>query len=211
MRDFRVHLLKQTERRRLDEYLRIYRRSFNLDERVSSRVLRRVIQPSPARVNPVHLFAAYLGEEVVGGACTVVFPAFQAAFGSYIFVAPRLRGQGLGKETLREVLRQERRGPCASNWRIYGEVTASSGDPWHRLLERVGFRFFKPMWPLCSYENPNKVIPGRLCYYSYRRKPPGRFSQPAFLAYVHALFYGAEAMHRHLLPRLQDFVRLDVL
>ena len=211
MRGFRVHLLNYADRQGLDEYLRVYRRCFNADERVSSRVLRWVIQPSPVRVNPVHLFAAYLGEKVVGGACTVVFPAFQVAFGSYIFVAPQLRGHGLGEKILRDVLRQERRGPYSWNWRIYGEVTASSGDPWHRLLKRVGFRFFKPMWPLSSYKSATKVIPGRLCYYTYRREPPRRFSQPAFLAYVHALFYGPQAMHRNLLPRLRDFVRLDRL
>ncbi len=209
MRHLGVILLKHTERRKLDEFLRIYRRCFNPGERVSSRVLRRVIQPSPARVNPVHLFAASLGGEFVGGACTVVFPAFQAAFGSYIFVAPRWRGRGLGERILREVLRQERRRPGAGNWRMYAEITASSGDSWRKLLERVGFRFFKATWPLCSYESPNKVISGRLGYYSYRRQPSGRFSQPAFLAYVHTLFYGPAAMHRHLLPRLRDFVRLN--
>ena len=29
------------------------------------------------------------------------------------------------------------------------------------------------------------------------------------LAYVHALFYGPDTMHRHLLPRLADFVELN--
>jgi hypothetical protein len=29
------------------------------------------------------------------------------------------------------------------------------------------------------------------------------------LAFIHALFYGPEAMHRDLLPRLKNFVRLD--
>jgi len=208
-RGLRLHLLKHTEKQRLEEYLRLYRRCFNPDERVSTRVLRWVIQPSPRRVNPVHLFAAYLNKELVGGACTVVFPAFQAVFGSYIFVAPRWRGQGFGEKILREVLRKERSGTGAANWRLYAEITASSGDSWHKLLERVGFQFFKADWPLCSYEDPSKVIPGRLCYYPFRRNPPARFSQPAFLAYVHTLFYGPESMHRHLLPRLREFVRLD--
>jgi hypothetical protein len=27
--------------------------------------------------------------------------------------------------------------------------------------------------------------------------------------YIHALFYGQEATHRHLLPRLKDFVPLE--
>ena len=56
-----LQLLRHTQRRELEEYLRLYQRSFNPDERVSPRVLRRVIVPSPARVNPVHLFAAYHG------------------------------------------------------------------------------------------------------------------------------------------------------
>ena len=29
------------------------------------------------------------------------------------------------------------------------------------------------------------------------------------LAYVHALFYGPDAMHRHLLPRLKRFISLE--
>ncbi len=204
-----VRLLKAADRRPLDAYLRLYRRCFNPDERVSTRILRWVIQPSPVRVNPVHLFAAYEGARLVGGACTVVFPGFQVAFGSYIFVDPALRRRGYGEKILREVLRLEQRGAHGRNWRIYGEVTASSGDPWHRLLERVGFHFFRSMWPLGSYQNPRKVIPGRLCCFDYQKSAPPRFSQPAFLAYVHSLFYGPEAMHRHLLPRLSEFVRLD--
>jgi len=206
---FKVHLLQPTDRRELEEYLRLYRRCFNPDERVSPQILRWVIQPSPARVNPVHLFAAYLGGSLVGGACTLVLPAFRVVFGSYLFVDPMQRGRGLGAKILREVLRQERRGAHGWNWRAYGEVTASSGDRWHRLLARVGFRFFKHPWPLGSYQNPRKMIPGRLCYFPYRAKPPARFSQPAMLAYIHALFYGSEAMHRHLLPRLKNFIRLD--
>ena len=92
---------------------------------------------------------------------------------------------------------------------MYGEVTAASGDWWHKLLAKVGFRFFTVMWPLGSYQKPKKMIPGRLGYFPYRTKPPSRFSQPAMLAYIHALFYGPEAMHRHLLPRLKDFVPLE--
>jgi hypothetical protein len=146
---------------------------------------------------------------MVGGACTLVLPAFRVVFGSYIFVDPALRRRGLGVRILRQVLRQERRGAHGWNWRMYGEVTASSGDWWHRLLAKVGFRFFPATWPLGSYQNPARTIPGRLCYFPYRTKPPARFSQPALLAYIHALFYGPEAMHRHLLPRLKNFVRLE--
>ncbi len=203
-----VRLLRHTERRRLDEYLRLYSRCFNPDERVSPRVLRRVIVPSPARVNPVHLFAAYLDGKLVGGACTLVLPMFRVVFGSYIFVDPARRGRGLGMRIFREGLRQERRGPHGWNWRVYGEVTAASGDWWHRFLVKAGFRFFQPLWPLVSYDNPKKMNPGRLGYFPFR-KPPARFSQPALLAYIHALFYGPEAMHRHLLPRLKDFIRLE--
>jgi GNAT superfamily N-acetyltransferase len=204
-----VRLLKHTDRRGLDHYLRLYSRCFDPRERVSPRILRWVITPSPGRLNPVHLFAAYLEGRLVGGACTLVLPAFQVVFGSYIFVHPKLRGQGLGERILREVLRQERRGSHGWNWRAYGEVTASSGSHWHRLLAKVGFQFFRPLWPLGSYHDSTKVIPGRLCYFSYRKIPPARFSQPAMLMYIHSLFYGPEATHRHLLPRLKDFVQLD--
>jgi len=203
-----LRLLNHKSGAELDRYLRLYSRSFNPDERVSPRVLRWVIQPSPARVNPVHLFAAYRDKRLVGGACTLVLPMFQVVFGSYIFVDPALRGRGLGVAMLREVLRQERKGPHGWNWRLYGEVTASSSGAWHQLLAKVGFRFFKTMWPLASYRQPRKVVPGRLCYFNFR-KPPQRFSQPALLAYIHALFYGPEAMHRHLLPRLKRFIRLE--
>jgi GNAT superfamily N-acetyltransferase len=209
MAALRVRLLKHTERKQVDDYLRLYSRCFNPDERVSPAVLRWVIEPSPARVNPPHLFAAYRKGKLVGGACTLVLPAFRVAFGSYLFVDPALRGRGLGVEILRQVLRQERRGPHGWNWRAYVEVTPSSGDWWYKLLAKLGFRFFRAFWPLGSYQNPRKMIPGRLGYFAYRRKPPARFSQPAMLAYIHALFYGPEAMHRHLLPRLKNFVELD--
>ena len=204
-----LRLLRHTRRRELDSYLRLYRRSFNPDERVSSRVLRRVIVPSPARVNPVHLFAAYMDSRLVGGACTLVLPLFRVVFGSYIFVDPRLRGQGLGARILREVLRQERRGPHGWNWRVYGEVTAASGESWHARLAKAGFRFFPALWPLVSYDEPGKVVPGRLCYYSYRKYPPSRFSQPALLLYIHAMFYGPDATHRHLLPRIKNFISIE--
>jgi hypothetical protein len=92
MRKLTVQLVRHTERRKLDEYMRLYQRSFNPDERVSPSVLRWVIVPSPARVNPVHLFAAYRGDRMIGGACTLVLPAFSVVFGSYIFVDPALRG-----------------------------------------------------------------------------------------------------------------------
>jgi GNAT superfamily N-acetyltransferase len=203
-----VRLLKHTNRAELERYLRLYSRSFNPDERVSPQILRWVIQPSPARVNPVHLFAAYLDKRLVGGACTLVLPMFQVVFGSYIFVDAALRGRGLGVRILREVLRQERKGPHGWNWRLYGEVTASSGGWWHQLLAREGFRFFKTMWPLASYQHPKQVVPGRLCYVNFR-KPPERFFQPALLTYVHSLFYGPDATRRHLLPRLKNFVRLE--
>jgi len=209
MAKLEVKLLKHTQRRELDRYLRLYSRCFNPDERVSPRILRWVIEPSPARVNPVHLYAAYLDGELMGGACTLVLPMFQVSFGSYLFVDPALRRRGWGVRILRQVLREERRGPQGWSWRMYGEVTAASGDWWHHLLERVGFRFFPATWPLGSYQNPARIIPGRLCYFPYRQKPAGRFSQPALLTYLHALFYGPEAMHRHLLPRLKNFVRLE--
>ena len=209
MQKLTVHLLHHTRRRELDEYLHLYTRSFNPDERVSPRVLRRVIVPSPARVNPVHLFAAYLDDRLVGGACTLVLPAFRVVFGSYIFVDPALRGRGLGARILRHVLRQERCGPQGWNFRLYGEVTASSGEHWHAVLAKAGFRFFPALWPLVSYHNPRKVVAGRLCYFPYRKNPPPRFSQPALLMYIHALFYGPEATHGHLVPRLKNFVSLE--
>jgi len=208
MRNFEVRLLKHTHKAELDRYLRLYSRCFNSDERVSTSVLRWVIQPSPERVNPVHFFGAYFKKRLVGGACTLVLPMFQVVFGSYIFVDPAFRRQGLGVKILREVLRQERKGPHGWNWRAYAEVTASSGDWWHKLLAKERWRFFKAVWPLGSYQNPGKVVPGRLCYFNLR-KPPERFSQPALLAYIHSLFYGPEAMHRHLLPRLKHFTQLE--
>jgi GNAT superfamily N-acetyltransferase len=208
MQNLKVKLLKHTDRAELDCYLRLYSRSFNPDERVSAQILRWVMQPSPARVNPVHLFAAYLDKRLVGGACTLVLPMFQVVFGSYIFVDPALRRRGLGLRILRKVLRLERKGPHGWNWRFYAEVTASSGDGWLKVLAKAGFRFFKTIWPLVSYQNPDKVVAGRLCYFNFR-KPPERFSQPALLTYIHALFYGPEAMHRHLLPRLKHFVQLE--
>ena|ERR1017187_6979883 len=122
-----LKLLRHTERRELEKYLRLYQRSFNPDERVSPSVLRSVMVPSAARVNPVHLFAAYRGDCLVGGACTLVLPAFSVVFGSYIFVDPELRGRGLGMQILRQLLRQERRGPQGWNWRLYIEVTVASG------------------------------------------------------------------------------------
>jgi GNAT superfamily N-acetyltransferase len=204
-----LQLLRPTERRALDEYLRLYQRSFNPDERVSTGILRKVIIPSPARVNPVHPFAAYRGDRLVGGACTLVLPAFSVVFGSYIFVDPALRGQGLGKRILRQVLRQERRGPQGRNWRFYVEVTVASGRRWPATLTQAGFRFFPALWPLVSYHHPGKVAAGRLGYFPFRKSPPRRFSQPALLMYIHALFYGPDSTHRHLLPVLKDFVQLD--
>ena len=204
-----LRLLQHSRRRELEEYLRLYSRCFNPDERVSPGVLRRVMVPSPARVNLVHLFAAYLDGRLVGGACTLVLPAFRVVFGSYIFVDHALRGRGLSVRILRQVLREERRGPHGWNWRFYGEVTAASGERWHTLLARVGFRFLPALWPLVSYRNPGKVVAGRLCYFPYRKNPPPRFSQLALLLYIHALFYGPEATHRHLVPRLKDFVSLE--
>jgi GNAT superfamily N-acetyltransferase len=205
-----VQLLRHTEPRKLEAFLRLYARSFNPDERVSPSVLRRVIVPSPERVNPVHLFTAYQGSRLVGGACTLVLPVFSAVFGSYIFVDPALRGRGLGARILRQVLHLERRGPQGRNWRFYAEVTAASGNHWHATLAQAGFRFYPAVWPLVSYDDPGKVVPGRLCYFPYQKHPPRRFSQPGLLLYIHALFYGPEASHQHLLPRLKEFVALDV-
>lgn len=208
MRNFEVRLLKHTDQDEFDRYLRLYSRCFNSEERVSPRILRRIIQPSPARVNPVHFFSAHLDRRLVGGACTLVLPMFQVVFGSYLFVDPALRHQGIGMKILREVLRQERKGPHGWNWRVYAEVTPSSGDWWREALAREKFRFFKAMWPLGSYQNPGAVVPGRLGYFNFR-KPPARFSQPALLAYIHSLFYGPETMHRLLLPRLKRFTELE--
>ena len=87
MHKLTVKLLRAAEGHALDECLRLYQRSFNPDERVSPAVLRRVMVPSPERVNPVHLFAAYQGDRMVGGACALVLPTFSVVFGSYLFVA----------------------------------------------------------------------------------------------------------------------------
>jgi hypothetical protein len=146
----------------------------------------------------------------VGGACTLALPAFSVVFGSYIFVDPELRGRGLGMRILRQVLRQERRGPQGGNWRFYVETTVASGPRWPTALAKVGFRFFPAIWPLISYKVFGKVVAGKLGYFQFRKSPPRRFSQPAFLTYIHALFYGPDLTHRHLLPRLKYFVTIDV-
>ena len=209
MHKLTVNLLRPSEGTALDEYLQLYQRSFNADERVSPAVLRRVMVPSPQRVNPVHLFAAYQGDRMVGGACTLVLPAFRVVFGSYLFVDPHLRSRGLGMRIMRQVLRQERRGPQGRNWRVYVETTIASGPRWPTALARVGFRFFPALWPLISYKVAGKVVAGKLGYFQFRKSPPPRFSQPALLTYIHALFYGPDSTHRHLLPRLKNFVQLD--
>ena len=211
-----VRLLRQKENAHLDRFLRIYAQSFNPDERVSPAILREVIKPSQDQPNHAQLFAAFEDRTMVGGAVMLLLPAFGVVFSSYIFVDPALRGAQRGSRILREVIRHEKKicGGAEGHsrtprvFRIYGEVTANSGEWWHQALERAGFRFFPAMWPLGSYNDPGKVLPGRLCYAPLRR-PAARFSQPAMLAYVHSLFYGPDAMHRHLLPRLADFVELD--
>ena len=209
MQKLTVELLRSAQRDALNGFMKLYRRSFNSDERVSPAVLRRVMVPSPQRVNPVHLFAAYLGDRVVGGAGTIILPAFSVVFGSYLFVDPELRSRGLGIRILRRVLHQERRGPQGWNWRLYVETTVASGPKWPAALANEGFRFFPATWPLISYKDPGKVVEGELGYYQFRNTPPPRLSQPAMLMYIHALFYGPDATHRHLLPRLGDFVGID--
>jgi len=209
MHKLTVEPLRPTQREALNKFLRLYQHSFNPDERVSPAVLRRVMVPLPDRVNPVHLFAAYQDNRVVGGACTLVLPAFRTVFGSYIFVDPERRSQGLGMRILRQILRQERRGPHGWNWRFYVETTVASGHRWPAALARAGFHFFPATWPLISYKNPGKVVAGKLGYYSFRKAAPPRLSEAAMLLYIHASFYGPDATHRHLLPRLRDFVRID--
>jgi GNAT superfamily N-acetyltransferase len=210
MQKLTVKLLRPSQRLALDEYLRLYRRSFNADERVSPAVLRRVMVLSPERVNPVHLFAAYQGDRLVGGACTLVLPAFSVVFGSYLFVDPEFRSHGLGMQIMRQVLRLERRGPQGRNWRLYVETTVASGPRWPAALAKMGFRFFPALGPLSSYKDPGKVVPGKLGYFQFGKSPPRRFFQPALLTYIHALFYGPDSTHRHLLPRLKNFIQLDV-
>ena len=209
MQKLTVELLRPTAHKALDQFLRLYQLSFNPDERVSPAVLRRVMVPSPARVNPVHLFAAFLGDRLVGGACTLVLPAFSVVFGSYIFVDPELRSRGLGMRILRQVLHQERRGPQGKNFRLYIEVTEASGNRWPTALAKLGFRFFPALWPLVSYAHPGKVMAGKLGYFQFQKNPPHRFSQAAMLIYIHALFYGPDSTHRHMLPRLKNFVTID--
>ncbi|HEX5482401.1 MAG TPA: GNAT family N-acetyltransferase [Terriglobia bacterium] len=209
--ELKVRLLRAAEKAAVDQYLRLYSRCFNPDERVSSSIIRRVLKSSARAVNPVHLFAVYRRREIIGGSLTVALPAFQVVFGSYIFVRPSMRGQGFGATILRETLRQEQRGAGSSfrPWRLYGEVTPASGSAWRRTLARAGFRFFPTPWPIPSYHEPRKILSARLCYYPLQPHAPERLSQPAMLAYIYSLFYGPENMHRHLLPRLKRFVALD--
>jgi GNAT superfamily N-acetyltransferase len=209
MQKLTVELLRPAQRDAVNGFMKLYRRSFNSDERVSSAVLRRVMVPTPRRANPVHLFAAYLGTRLVGGACAIVLPAFSVVFGSYLFVDPELRSRGLGIRILRQVLRHERQGPHGWNWRLYVETTVASGPKWPAALASNGFRFFPATWPLISYKDPGKIVEGKLGYYEFRKAAPPRLSQPALLMYIHALFYGPDSTHRHLLPRLGDFVGID--
>ncbi len=206
-----VRPLRPADRQGVDQLLRVYARCFNADEGVSPGILRRVFESSGHAVNSLHLFQAKLGGATAGGAVTLFLPAFQSVFGSYIFVSPKWRGRGLGVGILRELLRLERHParPESRPWRIYGEITASSGSWWQKTLAKEGFRFFPARWPVPSYDKPGKVLKGRLCFYPFTDRPPARFSQPAMLAYVYALFYGPEHMHRYLLPRLRSFVALD--
>lgn len=202
-----VRRLESRRTAQLNRFLTLYARCFNPDERVSPDILRRVIQMPGRAVYPLHLFAAYDGREMIGGAAATVLPAFRAAFGSYIFVDPKRRGQGLGAHILRGVLALERRAP-EQPWRLYGEVTESAGTWWEKTLRREGFRFFSQPWPIPSYHQPEKLLSARLCYYPLRSRPPFRFSQSAMLACIYTLFYGPDAMHRYLLPRLGSFVSL---
>jgi GNAT superfamily N-acetyltransferase len=203
-----ARLLQASDQKQLDQLLKIYMKSFHPDERVGASILRRIIKPSPARVDPIHLYAAYCRGEMVGGALTAVFPAFRSSFGSYIFVDPSRRGEGLGAAMLKVLLPKEKSTACPTGqlWRMYGEVTPRSGSNWRRTLARAGFRFFASPWPVPSYHEDGKVTFGRLGYFSFLRTAPARFSQPAFLAYVYSRFYGPEAMHSLLLPRLRHFV-----
>lgn len=210
-RELKVRLLRASDEAAVNQYLRLYCRCFNPDERVSSRVIRNVLRSSFRWRNPIHLFAAYCRRELIGGALTVALPSFDVVFGSYLFVKDSWRGQGIGAIILRETLQQEKDGAGSpfKPWRIYGEVTPASGAAWHHTLARLGFQFFPAPWPIPSYHDPRKMLRARLCYCSFQSRPPDRFSQPAMLAYVYSLFYGPENMHRHLLPRLKSFVELD--
>ena len=131
-----VRLLRHRETAHLDRFLAIYAQSFRPDERVSPAILRAVTKPSPHRPNRAHLFAAFEGRTMVGGAVTLLLPAFGVVFGSYVFVDPALRGAGRGSRILRQVIRQEKQGAEGADrrsrsprvFRIYGEVTASSGE-----------------------------------------------------------------------------------
>jgi len=206
---FSVRRLNSQPAKGLDQFLRLYARSFNVDERVRPSIIRRVVRAPVRSVNPVHLFGAFSDGSLVGGAVTVAFPAFQVIFGSYIFVGARWRGRGLGTRILQQVLNLECRAPgVIPPWRIYGEVVQSNNLWWEAALRRAGFRFFPNPWPIPSYRDPHKLLSARLCYYPFRSHPPSRFSQPAMLACVYTLFYGPQAMHRHLLPRLQSFIPL---
>jgi hypothetical protein len=128
----KIRLLRHGETDHLDRFLAIYGQSFNPDERVSPAILREVTKPSPDRPNRADLFAAFEGRAMVGGAVTLLLPAFGVVFGSYIFVDPALRRARRGSRILREVIRQEKQGPKPHRsprvFRIYGEVTANSGD-----------------------------------------------------------------------------------
>ncbi|HLI35665.1 MAG TPA: GNAT family N-acetyltransferase [Terriglobia bacterium] len=206
--ELRVELLNPSASASVGSWLGLYERCFNPDERVSSAVIRRVLRSPRQRLNPIHLFAAYHRRELIGGVLTVLLQSFDVVFGSYIFVAAPWRGQGIGALILRRVLRQEKQAP-EKPWRMYAEITQNSGPAWRHTLSKAGFRFFRTPWPIPSYQDPHKVMKGTLCYYPFHALPPERFSQPAMLAYVYSLFYGAENMHRHLLPRLKSFISIE--
>ena len=85
----------------------------------------------------------------------------------------------------------------------------------HPQGRRWPARWVKPVSgfsPLCGRSSPINIPArggGQARLFPVPEKSAARFSQPALLMYIHALFYGPDSTHRYLLPRLKNFVHLD--
>ena len=147
-------LLRPNERGEVETYLRLYQRCFNPDERVSLSVLRRVIVPSPARVNPVHLFAAYWG--IGWWAAPAPWCCLRSAWclGATSSSIPRSAAGASACESCASFFARSAAVPRA---RIGGSMAKSPPLPatvGTAALAQAGFRFFPARGPLSRMTIP---------------------------------------------------------